>query len=173
MTNRVDAVSETASGRIGRPSVIPPELERAIEMACNPEAKSRRSLVNTWYRNVAMSRMIDVPGMDWLFDPTRSERGEDAWQPTILTELGRIEDDTEFFRLARLLCERKPKVKDAVVWIRAARSGSRPKGNAEKLAEMLYRIVDEYERHHEVTSEVLLAALDDVRGAIEAQGRAG
>ena len=52
------------------------------------------------------------------------ERGElGAWQPTILIELGRIENVETMRLVAAVICKMKPKAKDGAALVRCIRLG--------------------------------------------------
>jgi hypothetical protein len=109
----------------GRPRVIPPDAEAFIRKLY-PEVKSRRGLVDIWYRTMAMHRLKDVPAdTSWLYNEDACRRGDaGAWQPSLLSELGRLDDDGLFVVAAAELCTWKPRTKDGVRWLREIRKAA-------------------------------------------------
>jgi hypothetical protein len=84
-----------------------------------------------------------LSSFEWLYSRDRA-------QPTrkmVLAELGRIEDEEEMLDLARELCERKPRVRDAVALIRRYRLERSPESRRE-LGETVASIILCYVAEH-------------------------
>jgi hypothetical protein len=127
MAGSNDGISEAASEKRkrGRPAVFDEEYLR-IHRSAFP-GLSRRGMLNACYRTRAINLLEDHPEFAWLVDPEAMKRGEPgAWQPDILAELGRIEDDELLAFQALVLCKEKPSVKAAVAQLRRSRLGSGP-----------------------------------------------
>jgi hypothetical protein len=92
-----------------------------------------------------------------------------AWQPTILAELGRIDDDEDMIEAARQLCELDPHptVRNAVAMVRRWRTGTQPRADERQLAVAIASTIDKYVREHcDATQEILLQSLEIVRRAV-------
>jgi hypothetical protein len=105
------------------------------------------------------------PSFTWLID-------EDASAPifrqTILAELGRIPDPDDMLAVARLICERKPKTRDAVATIRAYRMGRRPKSSPAGLVRAVASAIREYVAgHSEITCVEIARTLRLIADAFE------
>ena len=108
MTNISETVSEKPLR--GRPPAFSAEWMTFLK-SLNPEVRTRRGLLNVAYRQEAM-RMIgdlleaypdDLGTLLQLADHDRMKAGDpDAWQPTILADLGRCADPDVFVMLAML-----------------------------------------------------------------------
>lgn len=88
---------------------------------------------------------------------------------TLLAELGRITDDGLLVEAARLLCERKPKTREGVQWIRRLRvEGKQKHGDADQLADELIRTANDFlARYPETSDEDLLGAIEVLRATVE------
>ena len=146
-----------------------------------PEAKSRRGIINDAYRTRAIGLIVgyvkdtgDAARFAWLCDGEKMQAGEpNAWQPTILIELGKIRDVGAMFALADRLCEIKPKAKEGALMVRQARVG-KPAGDDVQLACELLDTLSSYLERREVTWREVKSAvglLDAVIGSYIAELR--
>ncbi len=104
------------------------------------------------YRLLAVAILKDIPACRWLCDIDGMRRGDDsAWQPSILTELGRIDDGKTLVALAIEVCERQPSRKDAIRLIRRYRPASRPPLPDQLTTEIL-GVIDGYIRRYPQTT---------------------
>jgi hypothetical protein len=152
-------ISETKNGR---PSLMSVEQE-AFLTACGLFTNStpRRSKMNVFYRQRALGIICDGD-YKWLFDKEKimTDGSDKYWKPTILTELGRIENDDDLRAVASQLCERKPATRDAVLMVRAFRTGSLPAGNALQLTNEIIHTINRYlQTHADVLKQDVLDAL--------------
>lgn len=156
--NKTSPIGEK-SDRRGRPRVLSPEVEAAFSaIGMFTECKTRRSRLNIYYRTKAMGVLKE--GFEWLFDGKKVAAGVQAWKPTILIELGRIEDEELMRAMAEQLCELKPSTRDAVLMVRRLRTGGLPAGDALQLANEIIATVNRYIRSHaNVTKDDLRSAL--------------
>jgi len=157
-----EVTSETKR-REGRPARFSDET-MAYVAALYPEVRSRRGLVDIAYRLHAISLVKDIPACRWLCDFTDMQRGNDsAWQPGILTELGRINDNDDLIAIAMQVCERQPSRKEAIRFIRRYRTARRPPQNDQLTAEILGVVNDFIQRYPQTTLE----AVNDTLGIVQ------
>lgn len=119
------SISETVSesGKYGRPSVITEE-EDTLLRGMYPEVRTRRGRLNLHYRHRAIYYLSQNSQFSWLCDAEKMENGElGAWQPIILTELGRIEDVEKMMIVALVICHIKPRAKDGAIIVKRVRLG--------------------------------------------------
>lgn len=120
----METVSENKRHR-GRPRVIPHELEGPVSFI-GPNVQTDRGRQNVFYRMRALDILSDLERFKWLCDEEKIMANVPrAMKPTILTELGRFQDDDEMREVAGILCEHKPKTKRAVALIRLIRQGKK------------------------------------------------
>ena len=100
----------------------PPEFtatELAFLGSWFPDVKTRRGLHNIGYRQRALGALMHDKQFAWLCDIEEMHLGTGkSWKPAILVELGRLKDSDLIREVAAILCERKPKTRDAVDIIR-------------------------------------------------------
>lgn len=173
MSDRV--ISETVSqkqGR-GRPTLMTRD-EVALYGAIGlfDDNTTRRGRNNVFYRQRALLVIGGgrEPEFSWLADRVAMERGEKkSWRPTILGELGRIEDDELLRAFARELCRAKPRAREAVVMVRRHRIGGCRPGNPIALAGEIRSTVNAYlQRHPDVAWADVLEALAEVEVMVKA-----
>ena len=160
-------ISETKSGR---PPLMSVEQE-AFLTACGlfTNSTTRRSKMNVFYRQRAVS-ILSEGDYKWLFDEEKvmSDGGDKYWKPTILTELGRIENDDDLRAVASQLCERKPATRDAVLMVRTFRTGGLPAGDSIQLANEIIQTINRYRHSHaDVTKQDVVDALEAVRASVD------
>lgn len=125
MVAETKVTSETKR-REGRPARFSDET-MAYVATLYPEVRSRRGLVDIAYRIRACALLKDIAACHWLYDSEAVKQGDDsAWQPSILTELGRIDDDDALIAIAMQVCARQPSREDAIHLIRRYRTTPRP-----------------------------------------------
>jgi hypothetical protein len=170
-------VSETQAKRSrGRPPLIDPVLS-VFWQELNPGARSRRSLLNTYYFMRAVGILIGGESgetrrteFQWLID--ESKPTIQSARRRIMIELGRIEEAEALLTIARHICELKPKSAAAITMIRRWRNGGRKPVNLDAFTQELVRLCDDYlVRHPDMTLQqleiVLLDTLKRVQGAIQ------
>jgi hypothetical protein len=156
------SISEDSSEmrrRRGRPPATPPWWE-----GLGSRSKTRRTNVNQYYADRAVVTLMEIG------DGRPFEEDEFAWlrsgyraRKTLLTELGRIEDADEMIRVARDLCQHKPKTRLAAARIRGWRNGKRMPEDG--ILDRLARAVDGYINDHpDVSFSEVIEALDVIRG---------
>ncbi len=152
-------ISET---KTGRPSLMSVEQEAVFTaLGLFTDSTPRRSKMNVFYRQRALGIICDGD-YTWLFDKEKimTDGGDKYWKPTILMELGRIENDDDLRAVASQLCERKPATRDAVLMVRTFRTGGLPAGNTLQLTNEIIQIINRYlQTHADVTKQDVLAAL--------------
>jgi len=160
-------VTSESSQRIGRPSRFSDET-MAYLATTYPEVHSRRGLVDIAYRYRAIGLVKDIPACHWLCDVEAMKRGDDdkCWQPSILTELGRIDDDNTLIAVAIQVCERQPSREDAIHLIRRYRTTPRPPQNDQLATEILGAINGYIRRYPGTTWPAVHDALDLVQVAV-------
>jgi ribosomal protein S18 len=141
----------------GRPSVLSSEMESLFRAQGLYDGRySRRSKLNVYYRQRALVALIfqnegaeDAGTFAWLADGEKMKRSEPhAWRQTILSELGRIEDEEMMRAVATQICELKPKTKDAVLMIRRFRVGELPAADSLQLANAIIQTLNTYMSSH-------------------------
>jgi len=144
-------VASESRRRTGRPPRFSDETMAYLK-AMHPEVHSRRGVVDIAYRQRAIRLVKDIPACRWVCDFTAMQQGGDsAWQPSILTELGRIDDDDDLIAVAIEVCERQPSREDAIRLIRRYRTASRPPLPDQLTTEIL-GIINRYIRRYPQTT---------------------
>jgi hypothetical protein len=82
--------------------------------------------------------------LNWLWDEAAAMAGNIRIRETILTELGRIDDDDDLLGFALQICALKPKARDAVAASRRFRSCQRKEASALDLANELINTLNDY-----------------------------
>lgn len=174
----LETVSKNRRPKPGRPRVLAPEYEQALQQLF-PDVQSHRHLQNVACRQRALVLLSDDPAYRWLCDPEAMQQGkrlspsQKAWRPTILAELGRIPDDQDLKAMAGRICQLKPRTKDAVLLIRRWRKGQERPGDAGSLAAALAACINDYlKRYPSTTWSMVRAALAAAGAAVE-QAAAG
>jgi hypothetical protein len=166
----VSDISETISEkrRRGRPPRYRPETMTLVGSFC-PWVQTVRGRQNKYYESLALQVLREEPGLEWLRDRDAMRQGKlHAYRPTLLQELGRIEDAETIKAVARRLCERKPTTRDAVATIRHFRTGQQPAGNPDDLTDRLMTLIDAYLGSHAgVDQAMILEALTRTARAVE------
>jgi hypothetical protein len=132
----------------GRPRLVSENEETLLRTMGWAHGFSRHDRTNTVHRLRAIRQFITDARFAWLCsdvapngDP-QDNRGH--LRRTILTELGRIEEEDVREQLALHLCETKPTTREAVAMIRHYRLGTRPPGTAEQLTKAWCTTLLEY-----------------------------
>jgi hypothetical protein len=122
-------ISEAASEKPKRGR--PPKFDTnvlAIYRGLFPEVTTTRGLHNVAYRIQAVKRLKESTNPSdflWLVDRAKMSAGPagslHAWRPELLSELGRVRCDENFFSFAAEVCREKPNTKLGVRQIRALR----------------------------------------------------
>lgn len=146
--------------------------ELAIVRQFFPDVRTARGQANVAYRQRALSRLRDGR-FPWLADPDKINAGTpDAWQPTILAELGRIDDEQLFFALAQQLCERRPATRVAIRLVRRHRSTRQRPSHKSGLLNVLFTAYNRYVESHVLEkSDVLNSVI--IFGATVREGIGG
>jgi hypothetical protein len=165
-------ISEDSSkkrGR-GRPRVID-EVSRALYegLGVFSNISTGRGRQDVYYRQRACLALhitdpVASEPFRWLADIDLMRGGEGkGWRPSILTELGRIDDEDQLRAVALEVCERKPGTREAIALIRRWRLGREGKGGAADLEDELVGRVNDYLRRYPGTDwAVVLDALSKV-----------
>jgi hypothetical protein len=133
----------------------------------NPDVRTERTLVNRvhfWHSLSALGEGLE-PEFIWLADAK-----SDRFKHTILTELGRVDEDEEIRDLAGSICEMKLTTAEAVSFIRDCRGVSKP-ASAERLETVLRSGIDRWLDANgapEQIVEVLRKLTMDVEGSTRA-----
>jgi hypothetical protein len=131
------------------------DTAKAYYSSLFPDITTERGLLNLAYRMRALHHLEN----SWLCDKELMTAGEpDAWQPLILTELGKIRDIPTMRELAAELCKIKPKAKEGALMVRNARIG-KPAGNSLDLANTIIKTINEYMSSHEISKQDIMSAL--------------
>jgi hypothetical protein len=122
-----------------------------------PGITTKRGLQNRLFCSLAQKELQGDPACAWLFEM----RGGRFVRVMLLAELGRIESVADMKVVARAVCARRPRVKDAAALIRRLRTGKgSAAGDAPSLALALATALDGYlVRHPDTTAETVAAAL--------------
>lgn len=162
--------SETVSKktRRGRPRVFSEKTEAVFNsLGLFAENGTRRGMLNVFYRQRALGIVSKVEGLEWLASVEALKRGEKAWRPLILAELGRIDDADSLIAIARQVCEVKPSAKAGAQMVRQWRLGASKPGDVESLTMELCRTLDDYgSRHPGTTSAQFRAAAENLLSVI-------
>lgn len=155
--------SETASEKPkrGRPRRLSREGDDVMRsLYADKSERQRNNLAHAINAAQRLRHHPDYAGgaFLWLWNP-----GEDDLKHTILSELGRIEDDGEMVLVARDLCAMQPKTKDAVTIIRRLRLGEREPRPYQLQDELVATINDFWKRFPKTTRAEVLDALAFVR----------
>lgn len=159
-------VTSESKRRLGRPPRFSDETLAYLKTT-NPEVRSRRGLVDMAYRQRAIRLVKDIPACQWVCDFEGMRRGDDsAWRPSILTELGRINDDDALIAVAIEVCERQPSREEAIRLIRRYRTAPRPPLPDQLTTEILGAINGYIRRYPQTTWPAVHDALDLAQGAV-------
>lgn len=157
-------ISEAASKNRGRPRLLDSHYEKTWSQLWGPDL-SRKTIQERYY---AMRAVNTLGGMDG-----RTERyprlfpTAEAFQWTLLAELGRLEDDETLREFARQFCETSLSVKGAVARIRAYRTGKGPTPDLTRLAGLLAGVVDQYRSSTGCTWQLVLSAVEKLQRVCE------
>lgn len=169
--NEVSPIGDK-SGRRGRPALMNAATEAAyVALGLFASSAPARSKANVHYRQRAMSVLGD--NFKWLFDAEKImvEGGGEHWKPTILIELGRIEDEGAMKAVATQLCELKPNTRDAVLMVRRLRTGGLPDSDALQLTNEIISTINRYLRgHSKVTKGDIQSALRTAWASVDESG---
>lgn len=163
----METVSKNRNRGRGRPRTILDDDLTIARYVAEPKT-TLRHLHNVHYRTRAIRFLAEDPSFSWVCDGPAMQAGKaHAWKPTILSELGRIANLDDMRAVAKELCQKRPKTKDAVAMIRRFRTGVNSQGDVLKLAETLERTINDYLQHHPAMSwKDIRAALVDVLEAV-------
>lgn len=167
MPNKPIPEAASEKPKRGRPRVISEELEQKLVGITLPRDVSRRQRLNHYHAfrslgvlgNECKSRAVEFPDRyEWLCNNRNG--AEQVFRMTILSELGRIEDDDLVVELATQLCETRPKTRQAVARIREIRDVRRKTADALDLANEMIGVVNDYlARFPDTTEEQVSDAL--------------
>lgn len=132
-----------------------------------PVGASERTIQNMSYYLRAFSLLQPEPWANgWLIDYPSKAGHHGNVRRTILTELGRIEDDETLIAVAQELCELQPTTKEAIALIRHWREVQKPLD----LTASLQRTLNAYlQAHPMVTLEEMAEALLNIADMIDQQ----
>jgi hypothetical protein len=102
--------------------------------------------------------------LNWLVNETAIAAGKQPkLRETILTELGRIDDDAELLTAALRICELRPSTRDAVAMIRRWRGVATRASSSITLLKILARAIDAYVlRHPDTTQQQVVGAVESL-----------
>ena len=166
----METVSEnTGERKRGRPKALS-DLEMATARGIPNGKCTNRHLQNVAYCMRALRELTHDPRFAWLCNEKAMRRGErHSWCPTILTELGRIEDPETMKVAALRICELKPRTHDAVTMIRRWRLNKAKQVNVLQLTKELANTMDNYRlRHPSITWKQVRGALVNAMDVVEA-----
>lgn len=181
--NAPSVISENISEKPkrGRPTVMGPMETRGLKSIYQA---GPRTLLNRHYMLRAMAAlelgrdMVADNPYRYLFDIDVSN-GLGKMRQTILTELGRVEDDHLMRKLADVICEGRMPTQKAIAFIRSvrfdgyaaptARDGSE---HATILANRIIETINLYARRYGIDDEDATAALSVAYAQIEKKRRA-
>jgi hypothetical protein len=153
MDGNSESVSEKP--RRGRPCVIPEETRaQYAAMGLFDDITTERSRHNVYYRQRAclvlqITDPVASAPFRWLADIEAMRRARNKrWRATILTELGRINDEDQLRAIALAVCERKPRAREAITLIRKLRRRATGNGTADGLRRELIRQANDYLARH-------------------------
>jgi hypothetical protein len=143
---------------VSKDELLPGEYKSSLK-GLYPDITTERGLLNVAYRIRAYGALKDIPGCSWLCDEEKMVRGEkDAWQATILMELGKIKDTEAMIAIALQICDIKPKQKQGALMVKQARLGKQP-GDVVDLANELIDTMNSYSNRYEMSPDDILDAL--------------
>lgn len=144
-------ISEAASEKRkrGRPPIMNKDAAALVDWVAGNDVKTRRHKLNVYYRQRAVKVLVNDPRFTWVADEEKMTAGAaGAWKTGILSELGRIGNVEDMKAFAQVICELKPKTKEAILMIRRARLGRENKPDYSKLVNSLVRALDDYQAAH-------------------------
>jgi hypothetical protein len=147
----MENISENPQRKRGRPCKIP-EWERRLAHEGRTAGRSPRQQNNDIYQTRALAQLMQDPGQrfGWLCsDESAVMRGEGRMRNTLLSELGRIDNEQTREMLALMLCETQPTTREALRVLRRVRLQRVPLGNRWQLAEVIRRAIHTYLGEHE------------------------
>jgi hypothetical protein len=122
------AGSEIPPRKRGRPPAFPAEW-LSILQGLYPDIRSGHGLLNVAYRQDAIRLLKDHPECAWLCDYAAIQVGKGPrTQWSLLAELGRLlqtHTPASVLKLAKVVCQQRPGVKDGVARLRRLRTGER------------------------------------------------
>jgi hypothetical protein len=133
------------------------------------DIKSKRGMQDVVYRMKAIAVLKVDNRFSWLYDNAKAAAGvAGAWKPSILSELGRVNDIEVMKDIALHICETKPKTKQAVAAIRALRTNKTATPNYLSLMQHIENSIDAYYATHTGTpKEWRVKALLDYAAFLE------
>ena len=151
----------------GRPPVFSSEERDTVKGF--DKIKSYRGATDLVYRSIAIFLLWKDPAFSWLADRKKMLADEPkSYKPSILTELGRLQDEEQIKDIALKLCKLKPKTKDAIIMIRRIRLGREAEGDYLKLIKSIEDALNRYIAARPSTpEEMAVRALRDLADYIE------
>jgi hypothetical protein len=160
----MEVVTKKKRGRPRRFTSEWAEFQRSI--CCDVETE--RGNQDILYRQTCLA-VLDDGDYGYIFNKEDMIVGKNTWRPTLMTELGRIDDDDEMRKIARRICEIKPKTtREAVYMVRRYRLGQSGEGNCLDLTIKIGNTVNEYwKRFPKTTIRQVVTALQNVMDEVE------
>ena len=151
-------ITEAASKKKrGRPQAIGDATLRIIADQ-RPHIKTRRGRQEMVYASRAAGGLMADKRFVWLTDEK-----DPLKKKSILSELGRIENEEDLKAVALQICELKPKVKEGVAMVRRWRTGKTPKADRRSLRSHILKGVNDYLlTHPDTPSDLLVCVLQEV-----------
>jgi hypothetical protein len=147
----------------GRPRKAELEASRQDPALAGKARRTRENAVYAARAERLLDRPEHEPWVRWLFEPRK---------PTILAELGRIEDDLFLVEQAEWICEQQPWTHDAVALLRPDRTGRewwKRRRADEELADRLLAEINRYHRVRRLEPIDIRKALTQVRKILAVQ----
>jgi hypothetical protein len=138
--NRITEIVSIKPKR-GRPYLLFNDAKDKREwIDLNDDVRSERTAINRVYHDHALQVLGGghKPEFLWLADAKANR-----FKRSILTELGRVDDDEEMCVLAGYICEEKMRTSEAVSFIRDCRGVLKP-ASAERLEKALYSTIERW-----------------------------
>jgi hypothetical protein len=139
----MENISQKPPAPRGRPRLSSTEFED-VATRFWAFGKTRHTRTNAVYRHRAIRQFIEDARFAWLCRDPVPNGPDGTLRRTILTELGRIDDEGIREAIALDLCARQPTAREAVAQIRAYRLGRSPRGSVRQLYLALARTLQDY-----------------------------
>lgn len=164
----------------GRPRLISDAMSKWYRSQVSPGTHTDRTAQNAYFGMAALGRLMGEkisegkyelsPGRDdwpykWLCDETVKPV---VYRRTVLTELGRIDDDDELREVAAYLCEHKPSTREAIGIIRRYRHGVKPADCTALTNAFIHTMNDYIKGHPDITRQCIAMALRNCLDAFDA-----
>ena len=135
-----------------RPRVIPAKSQVLLR-GFGPGIRTNRGRQKLCYCLQGLTALRHDEEFRWLVDWDRMMRGDDsAWQPKVVSELGRLNNPEMIRGVARILCKRRPDTQMALTLIRRVMMMAENPGDAAELAKAIEAAIAGYRKAHPTLS---------------------